>query len=81
MDVDRSFRLSLDYAGQHFEGSVTPSEEKGPGGVPVYFRVMLGDDLFAYLCCSDNGWRQRDGGGKPKGLVDAIGAYIADYYK
>ena len=81
MDVERTFQLSIDYAGRHYEGTVTPSEEKGANGMPVYFRVMLGEALFAYLCCGDNGWRQRDGNGQSRGLVDAIGSYIMDYYE
>ena len=81
MDNEKSFRLSLDFEGQHYEGSVTPSEEKGAEGMPVFFRVTLGDTFFAYLCCGDYGWKERDGKGKPKGLIDAIGNYILEYYE
>jgi hypothetical protein len=58
-----------------------PSEEKGASGMPVFFRVELGDGLFAYLCCGDNGWKERDKNGRPKGLVNAIGSFIMDYYE
>jgi len=81
MNNDKSFRLSLDFEGEHYEGTVTPSEESGKNGMPVFFRVSLGDQLFAYLCCGDNGWMERDGGGKSRGLVSAIGNYIMDYYE
>jgi hypothetical protein len=81
MDNEKSFRLSLDFEGQHYEGSVTPSEEKGSDGKPVYFRVTLGDTFFAYLCCGDYGWKERDGEGRQKGLIDAIGNYILEYYE
>ena len=81
MDTAKSFELSLDFEGRHYQGTITPSDEKGANGMPIYFRVMLGDELFAYLCCGDKGWRDRDGENQPKGLVDAIGNYIVDYYE
>jgi len=81
MDKDKSFQLSLDFEGKHYDGTITPSEEKGANGMPVYFRVVLGDTFFAYLCCADNGWNVRDGEDRPNGLVNAIGDYIAEYYE
>ena len=81
MEVDKSFPLELDFEGKHYSGKITPSEERATDGTPVFFRVALGDELFAYLCCSDNGWRDRDAAGQPKGLVTAIGNYIFDYYE
>ncbi len=81
MSRDNSFALSLDFEGQHYSGMVTPSEDKGANGLPVFFRVTLGDQLFAYLCCGDNGWKDRNGTSQPKGLVNAIGNYIFDYYE
>ena len=81
MDSDKSFKLSMDFEGQHYDGTITPSEEKGANGMPIYFRVVLGDTFFAYLCCSDKGWRERDGNSQSKGLVNVIGDYIADYYE
>lgn len=81
MDDKRSFPLKLDFEGQHYEGTIIPSEEKASNGEPVYFRVMLGDQFFAYLCCGDKGWHQREGEGAPKDLVQAIGNYIVDYFE
>lgn len=81
MDTAESFEFSLDFEGKHYSGTITPSEEKGKSGVPVYFRVVLGDEFFAYLCCGDNGWKERDGEGRPKGLIDAIGKYIVEYFE
>lgn len=81
MNTTDSFDLSLDFEGQHYQGSVTPSDEKGSNGMPVYFRVVLGDKFFAYLCCSDHGWKDRDEAGNHRGLISAIGAYIMDYYE
>ena len=81
MNTVLAFPLSLDFEGQHYEGTITPSDEKGPNGMPVYFRVVLGDKFFAYLCCSDNGWKDRDATGNPRGLINAIGNYIMDYYE
>jgi hypothetical protein len=81
MSDDNSFPLSLDYEGKHYDGMVTPSTEKSQKGTPVFFRVTLGDQLFAYLCCGDNGWKERNSTGQQKGLVTAIGNYIFDYYE
>lgn len=81
MNTDLAFNLSLDFEGRHYEGTITPSDETGPNGMPVWFRVVLGDQFFAYLCCSDNGWRDRDEGIKHRGLINAIGSYIMDYYE
>ncbi|HWB93317.1 MAG TPA: hypothetical protein VG605_15755 [Puia sp.] len=81
MEKDQQFRLSLDFEGKHYEGEVTPSEEKGQNGMPVYFRVVLGGEFFAYLCCGDYGWRERDDQTQSKGLINAIGQYIFDYYE
>lgn len=80
MQQDKSFRLSLDYEGKHYEGAVTPSEEESKNGMPVYYRVSLGDSLFAYLCCGDTGWTEKDGAQPSSGLIKAIGNYIAGYY-
>jgi hypothetical protein len=62
------------------EGFITPSEDLGKDGMPVYFRVVLGDELFAYLCCEDNGWTDRDETGKTRSLVNAIENYVTEYY-
>jgi len=81
MQKDKSFPLTLNYEGKHYQGSIMPSEEVGKNGVPVYFRVSLGDSLFAYLCCGDNGWKERDSTHAPSGLIKAIGDYITDFYE
>lgn len=82
MDTANSFPLSLDFEGKHYSGRITPSEEKSPAGTPVFFRVELGDTFFAYLCCSDIGWHDRDNDSShPKELITAIGNYVADYYE
>lgn len=81
MNKDKEFPLSLDFQGTHYEGTITPSLEKGANGTPVYFRITFGDELFAYLCCGDNGWKEREGAGKPNWLINAIGNYIADHYE
>jgi hypothetical protein len=67
--------------GEHYEGTITPSVEKGSDGMPVYFRVTLGDEPFANLCCGPKGWSEREGADTPKGLISAIGDYIMDYYE
>jgi hypothetical protein len=81
MNNDNTFPLSLDFEGKHYTGRITPSEDKGPKGTPVYFRVTIDGELFAYLCCGDKGWSERDSSGKPKGLISAIGNYIFKFYE
>ena len=76
----KDFILELDFEGNHYTGVITPSEELGNDGMPVYFRVEIGNELFAYLCCGDIGWHDRDGHGRPVDLVNAIGDYIKKYY-
>jgi len=49
MDTENSFKLSVDFEGRHFEGTVTPSVERGDYGVPIFFRFVLGDILFSYI--------------------------------
>ena len=81
MNTDKAFPLNLNFEGRHYQGRITPSEEVGKSGMPVYFRITLNGEFFAYLCCADNGWMERDGGGRPKALVNAIGEYIKDFYE
>jgi len=81
MNTKKTFPLSLTFEGHHYTGTITPSEDVGINGTPVYFRVLLGDKFYAYICCTDNGWKERDKEGHPSGLVQAIGDYIADYYE
>jgi hypothetical protein len=81
MNNDNNFPLSLDFDGKHYSGTISPSVEKGPDGKPVFFRVTIGDQLFAYLCCGDNGWKEKDNNGQPRGLIQAIGNYILAFYE
>jgi len=78
---DKTFPLSLKFKEQHYHGKVTPSEELSSNGLPVFFRVEIGGEFFAYICCTDNGWLQKDGNDKPKDLTSAIGEYIRGYYE
>ena len=81
MENEKSFPFSVDFEGQHYKGMVTPSDEISNTGMPVYFRVTIGDQLFAYLCCGDHGWLDRDGSGQPEDLTQAIGNFIGEYYE
>jgi hypothetical protein len=81
MRNDKTFPLSIDYEGHHYSGEVMPSEETGSNGTPVFFRVTIGGEFFAYLCCGDLGWNTMDDSGKQNGLVGAIGNYIMEYYE
>ena len=47
----------------------------------MYFRVILDGQFFAYLCCADNGWMERDGESRPPALIGAIGDYIRGFYE
>jgi hypothetical protein len=81
MNNGAAFPLALEFEGRHYRGKVTPSEEKGDKGTPVYFRVTLDGQFFAYICCADHGWIERDGKSKPPELVGAIGDYIRRFYE
>ena len=81
MDNQNRIPLSLDYEGKHYRGSITPSEEKGSNGIPVFFRVIVDGQFFAYLCCADHGWVDRDKSGTDPGLVGAIGEYVKRFYE
>ena len=80
LNKSRVFPLSLKYEGEYYEGDITPSAETGKNGMPVYFRVMIGNEFFAYLCCGDTGWTAREQKGNSTGLVQAIAGYIRNYY-
>jgi hypothetical protein len=75
------FLLTLDFEGRHYNGTIIPSDEKDQTGMPVYFRVTLENEFYAYLCCGTSGWSERDNSGKPDGLIRAIGNYIFEYYE
>jgi hypothetical protein len=81
MDTEKAFPLSLDFQGQHYTGTITPSKELGKNKMAIYYRVMLGNTFYAYLYCGDYGWKVRDKEGQPPALVQAIGDYIVDYYE
>jgi len=81
MNYDNSFPLALDFEGKHYAGTITPSAEKSRSGTPVFFRVTLGDELFAYICCGDKGWSEKSASDKSSGLISAIGNYILEYYE
>jgi hypothetical protein len=81
MDNSEAFRLELDYDGRHYSGTVLPSEELDGKGFPVYFRVEIGGRLYAYICCGETGWHNRDTEKGHDGLINAIGEYIHDWYE
>ena len=84
MKTDKRFPLTLDFEGRHYKGRITPSEQAGKNGLPVFYRVELDGRLFAYLCCADNGWQEKEPaepGDKSKGLINAIGKYIKGFYE
>jgi hypothetical protein len=72
-----AFRLELDYEDKHYTGMILPSEEKDDKGFPVFFRVEIDGELYAYLCCGTTGWFDRENKGGEDGLINAIGQYIA----
>ena len=80
MQKENSFPLVLEYEGKRYKGMVMPSEEVAANGLPVYFRVSVCGTIFAYLCCGDNGWFERDKMNSSSGLISAIGKYISDFY-
>jgi hypothetical protein len=81
MENTGAFRLELDYEGRHYTGMILPSEEKDHKGFPVFFRVEIDDELYAYLCCGEAGWHNRENKEGEDGLINAIGQYITDWYE
>ena len=75
------FPLSLDFEGRHYSGEIIPSEEKQSNGMPAYFKVTMGNEIFTELYCGADGWQERNGNGQLGGVVTAIGSYILDYYE
>jgi hypothetical protein len=82
MNEKASFPFSLDHEGAHYAGRITPSAETDKYGIPVYYRVMLGNRVFAYLCCGEMGWGRKDQDEEgDSGLVQAIGRDIKRHYE
>jgi hypothetical protein len=81
MDNTGAFRLELDFDNKHYSGIILPSEEKDKKGFPVYFRVEINGRLYAYICCGETGWHNRDNKTGYDGLIDAIGKYIHEWYE
>jgi hypothetical protein len=81
MDFEHVFKLELDYEGKHYSGDILPSEEKDVNGFPVFFRIELEGRLYAYICCGETGWHNRDDRKGHDGLINAIGQYIHDRYE
>jgi hypothetical protein len=82
MNEKASFPFSLDHEGAHYTGRVTPSADTDKNGMPVYFRVMIGNRVFAYLCCGEMGWGKKDKQDEKgdSGLIHAIGRDIQSHY-
>ncbi len=81
MDNSHAFPLSLDFEDRHYRGKIIPSDEKDKDGLPVYFRVLIDNRFFAYLCCGAIGWGEKDSEKEPTDLIKAIGNYIEGFYK
>lgn len=76
-----TFRLEVDFEGRHYTGVVLPSEDKDAKGFPVFFRVEIDGELYAYICCGEAGWNNRDNNKTDDGLISVIGQYIHDWYE
>jgi hypothetical protein len=81
MDTTKTFPLELDYDGNHYSGTILPSDELDAKGLPVFYRVELDGKLFAYICCGELGWQRRDEPQAQSGLINAIGNYILEWYE
>jgi hypothetical protein len=82
MNSNAAFPFSLDFEGTHYAGTITPSGDTDKFGSPVYFRVMVGDIFFAYLCCGELGWARKDSEETgDEGLIGAIGEIIKTRYQ
>lgn len=79
-----SFSFSLKFEDAHYSGIVTPSADTDKFGMPVYFRVQIGNKFFAYLCCGELGWSKKDNKEEDSGdsgLIHAIGGAIKRHYE
>jgi len=81
MDNTKEFKLELDFEGKHYTGSILPSEEKDNKDFPVFFRITIDGRLYAYICCGQNGWHDRDQKTGHNALINTIGEYIHDWYE
>ena len=83
MNNAASFPFSLNFKGSPYQGTITPSGDTDKNGMPVYFRVMIGDNFFAYLCCGEIGWGRKDESKEQgdSGLIQAIGEFIKRHYQ
>jgi hypothetical protein len=81
METTGAFRLELDFENKHYTGAILPSEEKDNKGFPVFFRVEIDGQLFAYLCCGEAGWHNRENSTQKDDLINAIGQYITYWYE
>jgi len=82
MNNAASFPFKVDFEGRQYQGTVTPSGDTDKNGLPVYFRIMIGDTFFAYLCCGEIGWGRKDSEEKgDEGLIQAIGEFIKLHYQ
>jgi len=81
MDQTNEFKLELDFEGKHYSGMILPSEEKDNKGFPVFFRITIDGELFAYICCGQHGWHDKDKKIGHNALMNAIGQYIFDWYE
>ncbi|MDP4150077.1 MAG: hypothetical protein Q8927_07820 [Bacteroidota bacterium] len=82
MNNEATFPFSLDFEGTHYDGLITPSGETDKYGMPVYFRITIGDKFFAYICCDERNWRRhesKDTG--DEGLLQQIGELINRRYE
>lgn len=82
MNNDATFPFKIDFEGTAYEGLITPSGETDKYGMPVYFRIKIGDKFFAYLCCADSVWGRKDSQDVgDEGLIQEIGEYIKAHYQ
>jgi hypothetical protein len=82
MNNDATFPFDISFEGSHYEGLITPSGETDKLGMPVYFRIMVGDKFFAYLCCAESIWGRKDSGDTgDEGLIHEIGEHIKTHYQ
>jgi hypothetical protein len=81
METTGAFKLSLDFDNRHYAGTILPSEEKDPNGFPIFFRIEIDGQLYAYICCGESGWHNRDKKGGHDALLNAIGKYIHNWYE
>ena len=75
----KSFRLSINHRGKHFNGEVFPLHDSGIQGIPLSYKVELEGKNYGIIHCGKDKWVSAEI--EDQSLVNAIGSYIHAWYE